>query len=1318
MAAADISRWSTDLRKRYKGVHLQQGRVIYEDDINEQERILREDIRKAREDIIGSSGSPDNGFRIENINDSRGFIDFDILNGSFYLGGNRLELSDPNDENNQNYNETFLNQSDSLQLKWNNHAFPNEERFDVVLLEHWLQPVSAVEDGELREVAFQGVDTSVRLKAMRRIILREDVGSLECAEAWRNLWLSSKYGKPGANGELIPGTTLTIDYEDNGQGEDLCSIRTQGGYLGAENQAIRVELVDDNSFTWGFDNASPIYRVKVRTDLSGQRKVIKFITQPKDSYLRPKAGQTVEILPWSAVLPNGEKVAHTAGHLTGVQSSYQANEKTITITSPVPENFNQTWSDGDVDEFYLRLWARGSDLSSDPAIGYTLGTPVNLGNTGLKIIIAGDARIPGDYWIIAARPESPREVVPWRLANGAPPHGYRRYYTPLALIHWQLDESGNISSEVRDCRQTFRPLVHRRTCCDLIIGDGVNTRGDFNSVQKGLDHLPPDGGSLCLLPGVHRVEAVLRGKKNIRISGCEGKTQILPEVSNVEGTIFHIVDSETITVENLDIKTFGGTAFRLEELEEGSLRDIRIRNNRMVVYKNAIEVAGGERVVVLGNRIRVLDREGAGEGIVIRAGDSIVEDNEIVVVPAEESPKPEDPGDDKPPDPVDPCEEPAVFLAFVPYIVTYAYFLFSLFPLVTAKRPYCALGGIRIKGASDDVVIRGNRIEGGGGNGVTLDSGRLTEPGEPPPKKEIFLTKYNDIWVRDENKKPLKGVVFAFFFIEDAPQMATTEEDGRIMDIDGHGDYVKIAVWSPGYTIKAIQREEIDPSHFEHKIILGEIDETVSTEKEGDFGVISSISIERNQIHGMGLSGIGIPAEPYFLTELLAAWGQMKISPAKRPPILSIFPSFITGLDVVDNLIARCGRDPLTSELYENARYPGLGGITLGWCEQVVVRDNRIEGNGENNTIPAHGILIVGSTAEIEGNRIIRNGMSIQDGDAELKRGLWGGIILVSATVSMVSAVSRYLGTAEKVQVQDIIVDDLPAGRIQNNVVHQPIGPALQVVALGPVSIQDNSFNTEYWHPGVLGIFGSSGVGTVFVMDIGVTLGSFSATLAASGLKASGNAYAERRVEAPDLSDIGPIIRWFPAGNVLFNGCQLRLQTANGCLCSNAIFTFDDVGYVGNQSDMISCDQSTLGNTFLMARSTLRAYGSRFKEGIRKVFDGSFAVATPETIVFERYIGVKDKKEDPVAAFPFFSLLTSARVNNTSNNQGDHCILVVPDSGQHDGRSIDHNNQVLYSRQCSALSEFLGREEGIAMEIEDIKMRGAYYLAGDERWTS
>jgi len=1317
MAAADISRWSTDLRKRYKGVHLQQGRVIHEDDINEQERILREDIRKAREDIIGSAGSPDNGFRIENVNDSGGFIDFDILNGSFYLGGNRLELSDPNDENNKNYNETFLNQSDSLQLKWNNHAVPNEERIDAVLLEHWLQPVTAVEDGELREVAFQGVDTSVRLKAMRRIILREDVGSLECAEAWRNLWLSSKYGKPGANGELIPGTILTIDYEDNGQGEDLCSIRTQGGYLGAENQAIRVELVDDNSFTWGFDNASPIYRVKVRTDLSGQRKVIEFITQPKDSYLCPKAGQTVEILPWSAVLPNGEKVAHTAGHLTGVQSSYQADEKTITITSPVPENFNQTWSDGDVDEFYLRLWARGSDLSSDPAIGYTPGIPVNLGNTGLKIIIAGDVRIPGDYWIIAARPESPREVVPWRLENGAPPHGYLRYYTPLALIHWQLDESGSISSEVRDCRQTFRPLVHRRTCCDLIIGDGVNTHGDFNSVQEGLDHLPLDGGSLCLLPGVHKVEAVIKGKKNLRISGCEGKTHVFPKVTNVEGEIFNIIDSENITIEKLGITTLGGSAFRLESSEEGALQDVKITNNRVVVYRNAVEVTGGERVQILDNKIRVIDREGAGEGIVIRACDSTIKNNEIVVVPAEDSPVPEEPGDDAPPDPVDPCEEPSVFLAFLPYLTTYTYLLFKLYPWKPPRAPYRALGGIRVKGASDDVVIRGNRIEGGGGNGVTLDSGRLTEPGEPPPKTEVFLTKYNDIWVRDENKKPLKGIVFAFFFIEDAPRMATTEEDGRIMNIDGQGDYVKIAVWSPGYTIKAIQRKEIDQSHFEHKIILGEIDDTVSTEKEGDFGVISSISIERNQIHGMGLSGIGVPAEPYFLTELLAAWGQIKIPPAKRPPILSIFPSFITGLNIVENLITRCGQDPLTSELYENVRYPGLGGITLGWCEQVVVRDNRIEGNGETNTIPAHGILIVGSTAEIEGNHIICNGMTIHEGAVDLKQGLWGGIILVSASVSIVSAVTRYLGNAKKIQVQDIIVNDLPAGRIQNNVVHQPIGPALQVVALGPVSIQENIFNTEYWHPGVLGIFGSSGVGNVFVMDIGVTLGSFSATVAGSGLKASDIAYAAGSVEVPDLPEIGQIMRWFPAGNVIFNGCQHRLEFANGCICSNAIFTFDDVGYIGNQSDVVSCDQSTLGNTFLMAMSTLRANGSRFKEGIGQSIDRPKAtIAHKNTVIMRSFTEKKDVAEMP-AAFPFFSLLTVGRVNNTSNNQGDHCILVLPGSGQHDGRSIDHNNQVLYSRQCSALSEVLGREEGIAMEIEDIKMRGAYYLAGDERWT-
>ena len=44
---------------------------------------------------------------------------------------------------------------------------------------------------------------------------------------------------------------------------------------------------------------------------------------------------------------------------------------------------------------------------------------------------------PGDFWIIAARPESPAKVVPWALETGRLAEGIRRFYAPLGLIHWR-----------------------------------------------------------------------------------------------------------------------------------------------------------------------------------------------------------------------------------------------------------------------------------------------------------------------------------------------------------------------------------------------------------------------------------------------------------------------------------------------------------------------------------------------------------------------------------------------------------------------------------------------------------------------------------------------------------------------------------------------------------------------------------------------------------------------------------------------------------------------------------------------------------------
>jgi Cu2+-containing amine oxidase len=95
MGAYDISRVNFDPKKHYTSVRMQQGRVLTDDDYNEDNRIHEEEQRRTVVDVIGPFGSPDTGFKIENLRIDAGLVNFDILAGILYLGGLRLQLDDP-----------------------------------------------------------------------------------------------------------------------------------------------------------------------------------------------------------------------------------------------------------------------------------------------------------------------------------------------------------------------------------------------------------------------------------------------------------------------------------------------------------------------------------------------------------------------------------------------------------------------------------------------------------------------------------------------------------------------------------------------------------------------------------------------------------------------------------------------------------------------------------------------------------------------------------------------------------------------------------------------------------------------------------------------------------------------------------------------------------------------------------------------------------------------------------------------------------------------------------------------------------------------
>ncbi|MGH8563221.1 MAG: DUF6519 domain-containing protein [Gammaproteobacteria bacterium] len=514
MSAKDISRFLFQPLKRYSSVRMQQGRVMLDSDWNEGERIHDEEARRILAETVCAKGTPNEGFLVQDITDttvteppapgeefppSKETYDFALGSGSFYLGGLRFEVVPQIVAEGPDL-ERFLSQTDWLQIDadlGNLPARPSladltnadgsfKARVDLVYLRGWEQCVTAVEDSELRERTLGGPDTSVRMRRMRRIeieVLPEvgAIGRAICAAAFANLKAQLTAPREGdntgephlfddANCELRSKARLTITFGGAGITEDPCKPKVTAGFLGAENQTIRVQLTATNRFIWGYDNASPFYRVQVLEE-EGEPVKIKFLTLPRDQDAQPLKNETVEILPWSAFLPNQEKVAELQGHLATVATSFNPEEKTITISKPVPQAWidwlnapehAQYLSERDPDDkkkyFYLRLWTGGSGDADEPDHAFTPGTPVELLGTGLNVTFSNHG-LPGDFWIIAARPNTPDLVVPWELMQEAPPAGTRFFFAPLAVIFWFVeDEPPTVDHQPRDCRHKFRPL--------------------------------------------------------------------------------------------------------------------------------------------------------------------------------------------------------------------------------------------------------------------------------------------------------------------------------------------------------------------------------------------------------------------------------------------------------------------------------------------------------------------------------------------------------------------------------------------------------------------------------------------------------------------------------------------------------------------------------------------------------------------------------------------------------------------------------------------------------------------------------------------
>src|SRR5262249_14229321 len=278
---SDRARVSNDPRQEYRSVVMQQGRVTLEADFNEEVAIAGEELLEETLDIVGPSGTPndDEGYLVTPL--STPPFDFSISQGTMYVGGLRVSTPAPGGG--------LPELQYSQQMEWLDHSDPsgdadwvdpsqNPPTSEFIYLFLREQEVSAVEDSDLKDVALGGPDTAQRTRLVQHIVRRPGTDCDNGLTSAKLNWASQGLNFELKTMRLLSWGRLQVGFTGQAPPPDPCEPQAQGGYLGADNQLIRVQisgvgqnisstnlpqLGSANRLLWGYDDASFLYRVDV-----------------------------------------------------------------------------------------------------------------------------------------------------------------------------------------------------------------------------------------------------------------------------------------------------------------------------------------------------------------------------------------------------------------------------------------------------------------------------------------------------------------------------------------------------------------------------------------------------------------------------------------------------------------------------------------------------------------------------------------------------------------------------------------------------------------------------------------------------------------------------------------------------------------------------------------------------------------------------------------------------------------------------------------------------------------------------------------------
>ncbi len=744
----------------------------------------------------------------------------------------------------------------------------------------------------------------------------------------------------------------------------------------------------------------------------------------------------------------------------------------------------------------------------------------------------------GDYWIIPARSgiQSETGSIEWPYGSKInpipqPPRGVRHHYAPLAIVV-RNSEGFFEQSRLPDCRNLFLPLI------DLKAGKMGQTA--YCCTMTVGDGVTSHGDFNNLQQAINNMPE--QGGEICMLPGIHHANAVVTERADI-----HIkgCGSQSILHPNEKDPTKPILSF-------SSCHDITIEGLTLITFDGtAVEVDDGDGISTTGLLIEKNHIFALTHAIDIRVRSLMADKNDIRIRDND----------------------------------------IGIWDLEG--------GDVAIFSNANNVVIEENRI-------LVISRERQKEPQQPGDLDFSFLSSSEDrLAVYRQRPAMLQAAKATIAYVKTlkllkAPVALAYKAKGGIQ-LGGGSEMVRISDnriiggSGNGITLGHLPVRGAPGSSLHKRIIISSLDPEILEYLLHNFsGFLYGITIEKNDILGMGLSGISVVAFMH----------------SKRIGLTVD----INKITIRENHITRCTNRVPDEKPEAMLQEAGFGGIVLTSGEDVVITGNRIEHNGRYQNQAICGVLILyGENIDISDNHISNNGRRTPTGGQAPGLGLRGGIVVLRSLKQPDEQFEPGEGP------DHIRPDGIPAVKVHDNIVVQPMGKALFLNAFGPVSVVNNQFTSQRtdYRTDPLSVV----AGAVLIINLGVSRDLMAAMFLES-FRDVARTDLKKRTEALarelDIADIAETLAFLPSGNVIYSGNQMILchedEMISPAFSALTIASFDDIACNGNQSEVRSLYDYLVSDMVLIG-TTVRANNNRLQEALETTLNslivaGFMAMAT------------------------------------------------------------------------------------------------------------